>query len=139
MELIQQILGNVDQKIIIAAIVILVILFIVSLIKKMIKLAIFIAILIAINTCVMPTIKEYQEQYNFRIENSVAMMTIDGRDISIDKETCEGIKFNGKSEDSNNYSVSILVDGEEIVIEVPKFIQSGIESFANKSNIAVQK
>lgn len=139
MEQIVQVLGNVDQKVWIVVGIILFIMFIISLIKKAVKLGIFIAIILAVNMFIIPSVKQYQEKYNFRIEDNKAMMTVDGRDIVIDKDTCDGIKFNGKSSESSQYSISIIVDGETIDFEVPKFIQTGIEKFADAVEIDIDK
>lgn len=139
MDAIISILGNVDKNILIGIAIILLVLFIISIIKKAIKLSILIAVVLAVNIFIIPPIQQYQEKYNFRIEDNVAMVTIDGRDISIDKETCQGIKLNGKNPETNTYSISLLVDGESIDFEVPKVIQTGIEKFAEKSDIGIEK
>lgn len=139
MDQIAQALSNVDQKVWIIIGIILVILFIISLIKKAVKLGILIAVILAINTFIIPVVNQYQEKYNFRIEDNVAMFTVNGKDISIDKETCQGIKFNGKNDTSGEYGISIIVDGETIEFEAPKFIQTGIQKFADISGINVDK
>lgn len=137
-ESIKQLLGTLDQKVLIAILVVLAILLVIALIKKLVKMAVFIIALMLVWTFVLPIAKEYQEKYNFRIIDNVAMITVDGKDISLDKEACDGIKFNGKSDTSDNYSISIILDGENVEFEVPKFIQDGIEKFAKSSDIKIE-
>lgn len=139
MEVIQQVIGTLDQRLLIGIVVFLVILLIVSIVKKLVKLAVFIIALILVSTFVLPVAKQYQEKYNFRIEEGVAMITAEGKDLAISPDTCKGIKLNGKVEGTNNYSISIIIDDTEVEVYVPNFIQIALEKFANSEGIEVSK
>lgn len=138
MEVLQQVVGTLDQRLLIGILVVLVILFIVSIVKKLVKLALFIMALILISTFILPIAKDYQKKYNFRIEEGIAMMTVEGKDLAITPSTCEGIEFKGKIEGTNNYLVVLLIDKSEVEISVPNFIQIAIEKFAKASSIPLQ-
>ncbi len=140
MDSVQQILGSIDQRVLIAIVVILVILLIISIIKKLINLAVLVIMGMLLCSFVLPIVKEYQEKYNFQLDNGKLTMTVDEEVIEINKDTCKGIKLNGKSEnDEFNYSVSIIVEDKEIEVDIPKFMEEGLVKFAESSNILVEK
>ena len=134
-----QLLGNIDKRVLIAAAVVLAILFVISLIKKAIKLTISIGIILAINIFIIPIVKEYQEKYNFRIEEDKIMVTVDGTDVTLSKDSIQKIKFNGKDDDSNMYSITIIHSGDTFEFEVPKVTLPVVEKIAKSIDVEIEK
>lgn len=138
MEVLQQVVGTLDQRLLIAIVVILIIAMVISVVKKLIKLALFVMALILVSVFVLPIAKDYQEKYNFRIEDGVAMITVEGKDVAVTPSTCKGIEFKGKVDGTSNYLVVLLIDKSEVKIIVPNFIQKGLQAFAESSSIPIQ-
>lgn len=134
-DIIEQILANVDHRILIAIAVILVISFIFALVKKIAKLAIFIAAVAIIVTIGIPAAKDFQDKYQFNIVEGQAVVMIEGKKFILDKEECKNITI--EMTEDKKYEMEAVISGNTVEVEIPSFMVKGIESFANSNGIPI--
>ena len=134
--MLEPILGNIDVNILWIFIAIMGVCIILSIIKKAIKLTIFVAAIAAIAIVLVPMAQDFQTKYNFQMENGSIVMTINGEEVSVEKDICKEIELENKG--SQGYELRAVTDEGTLDIIIPTFMKEGVEVFADRYGIPIE-
>lgn len=130
MENIVRFVGQMDTKWWIVLIVICVILGVVSIIKKGVKLGIFIIALAATISTMVGIYHGTIDKYNPRIENDSLVITIDSKDIVLDRKKIADVDIGHEGAESLIVSLE-MKDGTTQELELPIILEDIISIYFN--------
>lgn len=134
--MLEPILGNLDNRIVIVFIVIMAICLILALIKKVFKVAIFVAILAIAASFLMPIAKDFQEKYQFSLEDGTAIIKVEGQEYKLDRIECKNIEMENKG--SAGYELRAETSDGTLDIIVPTFMLDSVKHFAERYGIPIE-
>lgn len=134
--MLEPILGSLDNRIVIVFIVIMVICLILAIIKKVFKVALFVAALAIIASIIMPIASDFQEKYQFSLEDGTAVITVDGQEFKMDRVECKSIEMENKG--SAGYELRAEMTDGVLDIIIPAFMLDSVQHFAERYGIPIE-
>ena len=136
-DMINNFLSGVDIKLVYILVGILVIAIIIAIAKKLVKLAIVAALIAVAVYMLVPATSSFREKYNFKVEDGIAIVRIDGKDFKLSTEDIVSIRFKNKG--MSLYELQVKYSDRLTNITVPGFIKKLVESYAEKNDIKIDK
>ena len=134
--MLEPILGTIDTRVIWVFIAVMGICIILSIIKKAIKLTVVIGIIAAIAIFVAPMAEDFQSRYHFEMVDGAITMTINGEEVSVEKDICKEIELENKG--AEGYELRAVTTDGTLDIMIPTFMRDGIKTFAERYGIPIE-
>lgn len=132
--MLQPILAELDPNIVYLVVAVFAVLLVLTVIKKAIKLTIIVAVITGCVFMLAPMAEDFQERYQFTVEDSQVILKVDGREYIIDNPT--NIKeaklvYTGKQ----TIDVVIKYTDTNLGFTVPVFMGDTIKDFFEEYDV----